>query len=74
MAVSNFEAALKAEMKKVVRRFHHYSTDRVALLRSRVGTPDRKAVDGGEFFYVHPDVHGICFRSRSQAASYALDH
>jgi hypothetical protein len=69
---TNFEMAVKSEMKKVVRGFHHYSTDQVSLLRNRVGRPCRKALDEGEFFYTHPDVSGICFRSRSQAASYAL--
>lgn len=71
---SNFEIALAAEMKKVVRCFQHYTADHVALLYSRVGNPCRKALDRGEFFYCHPDVPGLAFRTRSEAARYALTH
>jgi hypothetical protein len=69
---TNYEIALKAEMKKVVRHFHHFTVDQISLLYSKVGNPCRKALDGGEFFYSHPEVPGIAFKTRSQAARYAM--
>lgn len=72
-AISNYEEALQAETKKVVRIFHHYTTDQVSLLYSRGGRPSRKAIDRGEFFYTHPDCPGVSFPTRGAAAKYALE-
>ena len=69
---TNLEVALKAEMKRVTRCFQPLSSDHVSLLNSKVGRPCRKARDRGEFFYTHPQVPGIAFRRRSDAARYAL--
>lgn len=69
---SNYEVALKAEMKKVIRHFHHFSVDQISLLYSKVGNPCRAALNRGEFFYSHPEVPGISFKRRSDAANYAL--
>jgi hypothetical protein len=71
---SNYETALKAEMKKVIRCFHRHDTDAIAILRSRRGRPCQEALDGGVFFYSHPSVPGIAFRTRSQAAEYAMNN
>lgn len=68
---SNFETALKAEMKKVVRQFQHFTTDQMSLLLSTRNNRT-KCANRGEFFYTHPNVPGICFRSRSHAAEYAM--
>lgn len=69
---SNFEAALKAETKKVVRCFHRHSSEtRSNLQSSRRLTPgQRESV--GEFFYMHPDLPGVCFPKRGLAAKAAL--
>lgn len=68
----NYEIVLKGEMKKVIRHFHHFTVDQISLLYSKPGRPCRKALDRGEFFYSHPEVPGIAFRTRSQAAEYAM--
>lgn len=65
---SNFEVALKAEAKRVVRSFHRYDTDTIARLYSRVGNPSQDALDRGVFFYTHQELPGICFRKRFDAA------
>lgn len=69
---SNFDVALKAEMKKVVRHFQHFSTDQISLLYSLSGNPCRKALNRGEFFYSHPAIPNIAFPTRSAAARRAL--
>lgn len=69
---SNFDLALKAEMKNVVRHFQRFDTDQIALLYSKPGNPCRKALDRGEFFYSHPSMPGIAFATRSAAARRAL--
>ena len=69
----NFEAALEAERKRVVRRFHQFSTNEVAWLLSKPGRPSRKAIAGGEFFYAHPAVPNALFRSRDAAAQAAVE-
>jgi hypothetical protein len=72
-SLSNYETALRAEAKRVVRTFHHYSADqRSTLACHRRTARSRKALDGGEFFYSHPDVPGICFHKRFEAARAAI--
>jgi hypothetical protein len=72
--MGNFDEAVKAEAKRVVRIFHAYSSDQRATLASHHRTSrSRKAIDGGEFFYTHPSVPGIAFRTRFAAAEYAVE-
>jgi hypothetical protein len=70
--VTNFEAALKAEAKKVVRCLQHYTSEQRASHAAsfRLGHRQRHAM--GEFFYIHPSVPGIAFRTRGAAAHAAL--
>lgn len=70
--VGNYETALKAEMKKVVRCFHAYSSEcRASHAASfRLGYQQRRRT--GEFYYVHPDVPGIAFSTRTRAAEHVL--
>lgn len=72
-SLSNYDTALRAEAKKVTRCFHHYDTDQNALLGARHQTRNSvKALNRGEFFYVHPDIPGIAFSKRFIAAAEAL--
>lgn len=70
--LGNYEIALAAERKRVVRGFYRYSSemraDRAASFR--LGHRQRAAV--GEFYYTHPDRPGVCFGTRSAAARAAL--
>lgn len=70
---SNYDIALKAERKRVVRCFHKYDSETRANHASshRLGHQQRKAV--GEFFYTHPDIPGIAFPTRKRAAEAALE-
>lgn len=69
---TNYEAALKAEAKKVVRCFQSYSSEQRAnhAASFRLGHRQREAV--GHFFYTHPDVPGVAFDTRGAAARAAL--
>lgn len=69
---SNFEAALRAERKLVVRIFHHYSGESRAnhAASFRLGHQQRCRL--GEFFYTHPTVPGVAFSTRKAAAEAAL--
>jgi hypothetical protein len=71
--VSNYEAALKAEAKRVVRCFQRYTSDMRAnhAASHRLGYLQRGAV--GEFFYIHPDAPGIAFRKRFDAARHVVE-
>jgi hypothetical protein len=62
------DEALKVEMKRVVRCFQRYTHDQRADMMSshRLGYLQREAK--GQFFYVHPDVPGLAFDTRTQAA------
>lgn len=70
--LSNYETALKAEMKRVTRCFQAYTHEQRSNHADsrKLGIRQRHAV--GEFYYVHPDVPGIAFPKRKLAASYAL--
>jgi len=70
--LSNYDVALKAEAKKVVRLFHHYDTDQISLLFSRKGNPSVDALNRGVFFYAHPDLPNVAFPKRYDAARAAL--
>lgn len=69
---ANYEVALKAEMKRVVRCFQPYSHDERAdlMASNRVGHRQRHAT--GEAFFVHPDIPGVAFPRRKAAAEHAL--
>ncbi|MEH3063840.1 MAG: hypothetical protein PGN33_14225 [Methylobacterium radiotolerans] len=70
--ISNYENALKAETKRVVRCFQHYGSEVRANHQAshRLGHRQRESV--GEFFYVHPDLPGRAFSKRKFAAAAAL--
>jgi len=70
--MTNYEAALKAEMKKVTRLFQAYSSEQRANHAAchRLGYRQRKAL--GEFFYMHPDFPDRAFSTRKRAAVAAL--
>jgi hypothetical protein len=69
---SNYDVALKAEAKRVIRCLHHYTSEQRAnhAASHRLGHRQRQAI--GEHFYIHPDVAGVCFDTRGQAARAAL--
>jgi hypothetical protein len=71
-APSNYETALKAEAKRVVRCFQAYSSETRAnhAASFRLGHQQRKAT--GEYFYTHPSVLGVAFPKRILAARAAL--
>jgi hypothetical protein len=72
LAASNYEAAMKAESKRVTRCFHQYDSETRALHAAsfRLGYQKRRAV--GEFFYIHPDFPTTAFPTRAAAARAAL--
>lgn len=68
---SNYENALKAEMKRVVRCFQRYTHEQRSNHDTlHVGIRQRHAV--GEFFYVHPDLPKVAFPKRKRAAEAAM--
>ena len=67
--MSNFDLALKAEAKRVIRCWQRYDHEQRSLLASA----NLKYRSGeGEFYYVHPDVPGKAFHKRKLAAEAAL--
>jgi hypothetical protein len=68
----NYETALKAEYKRVVRCFNAYSSEMRAMHASsyRLGPQQRASL--GDFYYVHPDIPNVAFSTRSRAAKAAL--
>ena len=71
--LSNYDAALRAEAKKVVRILCRYSSEQRAnhAASFRLGHRQREAI--GEYFYTHPDCPGIAFPKRGLAARAALE-
>lgn len=69
---TNYEVALKAEAKKVVRCFQQYTSEQRAnhAASHRLGYQQRQSV--GEFFYVHPALPNTAFDTRGAAARAAL--
>ena len=65
---SNYDTALKAEAKKVVRCFQPYSSETRAnhAASFRLGHRQREAI--GEYFYVHPAMPNTAFPTRKMAA------
>lgn len=70
--MSNFEIALKAEMKRVTRCFHHYTSEQRANHAASFRLSQRKRQSLGEFFYIHPNLPNKAFPRRSDAARAAL--
>lgn len=72
-AGSNYEAALAAESKRVIRCFQSYTAEQRADRSAsfRLGHKQRRAV--GEYYYVHPDCPSRAFSTRKAAALYALE-
>lgn len=71
-AMTNYEIALKAEMKKVTRCFHAFSSECRAnhAASHRLGYLQKQRI--GEFFYVHPSFPNTAFSTRKRAAQSAL--
>jgi hypothetical protein len=71
--IRNYDIAVKAEMKRVIRHFCRYTGEQRANHADsfRLGYKQRKA--DGHFFYTHPDIPGIAFDRRKQAAEEALN-
>jgi hypothetical protein len=70
---SNYETALKAEMKRVVRCFHKYDSQTRADRAASFRLTQNQRVSMGEFFYVHPAFPNTAFPTRSAAAKAALN-
>lgn len=70
---TNYEVALKAEMKKVVRMYQPYTSEQRAnhAASHRLGHKQRKA--DGHFFYMHPAIKNRAFDTRTQAAKAGLE-
>lgn len=70
--MTNFEIALKAEMKNVTRCFHAFDSETRAnhAASFRLGYRQRQAT--GQFYYTHPACPNIAFKTRTQAAMAAL--
>jgi hypothetical protein len=62
MSATNYTAALKEEAKRVTRRWHAYST---AERRNIHGS---ERFSDGFFVYLHPELPGLCFPKRFDAA------
>lgn len=71
-ASSNYEAAFAAERKRVTKCFHQYTADQCATLRASNRMGHRQRLREGEFFYVHPDIPNLMFKTRKAAAEAAL--
>lgn len=74
--LSNYEIALRAEMKKVIRIFHRYGKEeRIAMAgcATRANGNARRLADGGEYCYIHPEVKFCSFPTRKRAAIAGLE-
>jgi hypothetical protein len=69
---SNFQVALKAESKRVVRCFQRYGSETRADRAASHRLGHRQRTAAGEHFYVHPDLPNLAFPSRGAAAQAAL--
>lgn len=70
--MNNYEAALKAEMRKVVRSLQRYDSETRATHAASHRLGHRKRESIGEYFYTHPAIPEIAFTSRKRAAETAL--
>jgi Zn-dependent protease with chaperone function len=71
--LTNYEAALKAETRRVVRNYQPYSSDQRANHAASFRLGHRQRLADGEFFYTHPDIPNRCFDTRGQAARAGLE-
>lgn len=73
-ATTDPQDLVRQESKRVVRIFQRYTSqqcsDRAASHRL---TPGQRC-QVGEFFYRHPDLPGLSFATRRQAATAAVRH
>jgi len=70
--LSNYESALKAEAKKVIRNFQPYSSESRARHAASFRLGHRQRESLGEYFYTHPAVANRAFPTRKAAATAAL--
>lgn len=70
--MDNYETALKAEKKKVVRCFNVFDSETRAnhAASHRLGYLQRQRT--GDFYYVHPEIPNTAFETRTRAAEAAL--
>lgn len=70
--MSNYDTALKAEAKRVVRCWQAYTSEQRSncMASLSLGYQQRRAF--GEYYYVHPDVPGKAFPRRKLAAEAAM--
>ncbi len=71
MTDTNFEVALKAEMRRVQRHYYQFDAETTTRLRAAERRNRRRSTEG-EFYYTHPDLPGLAFPTRSAAAREAL--
>lgn len=71
-ALNNYDAALKAEARRVTRCFNAFTSEQRANRAAsfRLGHRQRHAT--GEYFYIHPAFPHTAFKTRRQAALAAL--
>lgn len=69
---NNYDTAIKIEAKKVIRCFHHYSSDDRARHAASHRLSPAKRKSEGEHFYIHPALPNKGFPTRSAAAQAAL--
>jgi hypothetical protein len=70
--MSNYEIALKAEMRRVIRCFQGYDHEQRANMSAFLTLGYKKRHSVGEFYYVHPDLPGSAFPRRKMAAEAAM--
>lgn len=66
---SNYDIALKAEMKRVVRHWQSYSTESRTIMAS---ASLKYRSPAGKYFYVHPTLPKVAFQKRKLAAEAAM--
>lgn len=71
-ALTNYEAALKAERAKCVRGFHPYTSEQRAMRAASFRLGHRQRTSIGEAFWTHPDLPDVCFPTGIAAARAAL--
>jgi hypothetical protein len=65
-------AAQRAQMRRVVRHFEHYTSEQRSNMMAshRLGYQQKRAIS--EPFYTHPDVPGLAYSTRGEAARAGL--
>jgi len=66
----NYDIALRAEMKRVVRHWQAFSTETRTIMAS---ASLQYRSPSGEYFYVHPDLPTVAFPRRGLAAKAATN-